>query len=95
MEIAAPEPQRQQQHQSTEKQAQADPNHDVGRDLHGKARCNASKRLTTTGAQAEAVEKLVEVIRHHYGLPTQDHLKPDGVSKCIVSSPDESEFVGC
>ena len=51
--------------------------------------------LTTTGGQAEAVEKLVEVIRHHYGLPTQDHLKPDGVSKCMVSSPDECEFVGC
>jgi membrane-bound ClpP family serine protease len=24
--------------------------------------------LTTTGGQAEAVEKLVEVVRHHYGL---------------------------
>ena len=36
---------RQRQHQSTEKQAQTDINHDVGRDLHGKARCDA--RLST------------------------------------------------
>jgi len=34
---------RQHQHQSTEKQAQTDINHDVGRDLYGKARCDASE----------------------------------------------------